>query len=80
MDAKKESLLKIKNLAEKDGGRELVKNLDKEIGYLVNKLTAIYREATHIELLSTIAEIEAKDSLKRELETACERYEEYKEE
>lgn len=76
----KDHLLKIKNLAESEGGRELLSNAQKDIDGIIYQLTVIYPTASHLELISALAKLDALMELKRELETAEARYQEALEE
>lgn len=69
-----EHLLKISNLKESEGGRELVANIDKDIKYIVDELISTYRTAPHLELITCLARLEALSELKRQLDTAEEEY------
>lgn len=73
-----EGLLKISNLKESDGGKEMVKVLMADKMSIVDNLTSKYRTASQTELIAYIAKIEAIDDLLRELNTAEYRYQELK--
>lgn len=72
----KDHLLKIKNLTESEGGRELLSNAQKDIDGIIYQLTVIYPTASHLELISALAKLDVLMELKRELETAEARYQE----
>ena len=80
MSEQTQRLLKIKNLTESEGGQELLSNAQKDIDGIIYQLTVIYPTASHLELISAIAKLDALMDLKNELETAEAKYQEALEE
>ncbi len=75
-----ESLLKISNLKESEGGQELIKNLKDDIWSEVMKLMVIYPKASLNELIAIIAKIDALDDLLEQLKDAEAKYQSLKDE
>lgn len=60
---------------ESDAGKLMIVDLEQDIDRAVDKLVARYRDASHIELTVTIANIESLKNLLQELNSAKEKVE-----
>ena len=74
-EARLNSMLKIKNLKESEGGAELLRHITNYKKSLVDNLTSIYMEAPRDILIPIIAKIDVYDEIERIMVIAQTEYE-----